>query len=129
MRVREETDMDYSSRRESEGSPNINLFYTFWRADHIDSVLLKWVGGLVTDEWYKSKAITFRESIMIPQVRRSQIDFRGGENSADKQELWQVKQEYTEILAISRVGHFLRRFRSSSGKESRERNQGSVETY
>lgn len=79
MRVREEKDNIVPSKelKISGGITNTLIYcYTFWRAYYIDGILLEWMECLVAYEWYKPNAITFRESIMIPQVR-SEIDFRG----------------------------------------------------
>lgn len=81
MRVREEKRQycPLSGAENQRGIMNTLIyFYTFWRAYYIDGILLEWMEGLVAYEWYKPNAITFRESIMIPQVR-AEIDFRRGE--------------------------------------------------
>lgn len=65
---------------------------------------------------------------MTPQVR-SENDLRGQMRIQLTGRNYGRQSANTRVLAISRVEHVLRRFRGSSGKVVRERNQGSVETH
>lgn len=72
MRVREERDNIVPSKElkiRGRDHQYINLSILFGKHTI-------WMEGLIAYEWHKPNVITFKESIMIPQVR-SKIDFRG----------------------------------------------------
>lgn len=84
--------------------------------------------GLVPCKKCKIRSFKFRESIMTPQMR-SENDLREVRIQQTGRKYYRQSVNAKKCWRLAEQSMFLRGFRGSCGKETRERNHGSVETH